>query len=122
MEEVAEHERVWEAVLSLPPRQRAVTVLRYYEDLTEAEIAETLGMAPGTVKSHGHAAARRLADAAGGTRRAAGSTCAGGDIMTLDQRLARAVRHVADGVAVPEVDLDAVRARARANRRGRLPW
>jgi RNA polymerase sigma-70 factor (sigma-E family) len=61
-EEVAEHERVWEAVLSLPPRQRAVTVLRYYEDLTEAEIAEALAMAPGTVKSHAHAAARRLAD------------------------------------------------------------
>ena len=37
--------------------------------------------------------------------------------MTLDQRLARAVRHVADGVVVPEVDPDAVRARARTNRR-----
>jgi RNA polymerase sigma-70 factor (sigma-E family) len=60
-EEVAEHDRVWRAVLSLPPRQRAVTVLRYYEDLSEAEIAETLGMAPGTVKSHSHAATRRLA-------------------------------------------------------------
>jgi RNA polymerase sigma-70 factor (sigma-E family) len=65
MDEVAEHERVWRAVLSLPPRQRAVTVLRYYEDLTEAQIAETLGMAPGTVKSHSHAAARRLADLLG---------------------------------------------------------
>ena len=62
MDEVAEHERVWRAVLSLPPRQRAVTVLRYYEDLSEADIAETLGMATGTVKSHSHAAARRLAE------------------------------------------------------------
>ena len=61
LEDVAEHERVWAAVLSLPPRQRAVTVLKYYEDLSEAEIAATLDMAPGTVKSHGHAAARRLA-------------------------------------------------------------
>ena len=61
-DEVAEHERVWRAVLSLPPRQRAVTVLRYYEDLSEADIAETLGMAPGTVKSHSHAATRRLAE------------------------------------------------------------
>jgi len=65
MEEVAEHERVWQAVLTLPPRQRAVTVLRYYEDLSEAEIAETLSMAPGTVKSHAHAATRRLADLLG---------------------------------------------------------
>ena len=61
LEGLAEHERVWAAVLSLPPRQRAVTVLKYYEDLSEAEIAATLDMAPGTVKSHGHAAARRLA-------------------------------------------------------------
>ena len=65
VEEVPEHERVWKAVLSLPPRQRAVTVLRYYEDMTEAEIAETLAMAPGTVKSHSHAARRRLADLLG---------------------------------------------------------
>lgn len=62
VDELAEHDRVWRAVLSLPPRQRAVMVLRYYEDLTEADIAETLAMAPGTVKSHSHAAARRLAE------------------------------------------------------------
>jgi RNA polymerase sigma-70 factor (sigma-E family) len=62
VDDVAEHERVWTAVLSLPRRQRAVTVLRYYEDMTEAQIAETLGMAPGTVKSHCHAAIRRLAE------------------------------------------------------------
>lgn len=60
VEVFAEHERVWAAVLTLPPRQRAVMVLRYYEDLSEAEIAVTLGMAPGTVKSHAHQATRRL--------------------------------------------------------------
>jgi len=65
MNDVDEHERVWQAVLSLPPRQRAVTVLRYYEDLSEAEIARTLSMAPGTVKSHAHAATRRLAELLG---------------------------------------------------------
>ncbi len=37
--------------------------------------------------------------------------------MTLDQRITEAARHVADGVVVPEVDLDAVRSRARANQR-----
>ncbi|GAA6526285.1 SigE family RNA polymerase sigma factor [Intrasporangium sp. DVR] len=61
IDEVPEHQRVWQAVLSLPPRQRAVMVLKYYEDLSEAEIAEVLNMAPGTVKSHAHRAARQLA-------------------------------------------------------------
>ena len=65
VEDIAEHDRVWQAVLSLPRRQRAVTVLRYYEDLTEAQIAETLGISPGTVKSHSHAASRRLAELLG---------------------------------------------------------
>jgi RNA polymerase sigma factor (sigma-70 family) len=35
----------------LPFRQRAVVVLRYYAELSEAEIAEALGCRPGTVKS-----------------------------------------------------------------------
>ncbi len=51
---------MWKALATLAPRQRAVVVLRDYEDLSEAEIAETLGIATGTVKSHCSAALSRL--------------------------------------------------------------
>jgi len=42
---------LWDAVTALPERQRAVVVLRYYEQLSEKEAAETLGVSVGTVKS-----------------------------------------------------------------------
>lgn len=44
-------QEMWHALQSLQPRQRAAIVLRYYEDLTEAQTAEVLGCAVGTVKS-----------------------------------------------------------------------
>ena len=46
----------------LAPRQRAVIVLRYYEDLTEVQTAEALGISVGTVKSQARDALRRLRD------------------------------------------------------------
>jgi RNA polymerase sigma-70 factor (sigma-E family) len=47
-----EHDRVMEALRRLPRRQREVLVLRYYLDLSEAQIAETIGISRGSVKSH----------------------------------------------------------------------
>ena len=47
----------------LPPRQRAVLVLRYFDDLPDAEIAAALGCSTGTVKSHAARALARLRSA-----------------------------------------------------------
>lgn len=46
----AERDQVWEWLGRLPRRQRAVLVLRYYEGLTDAEIADVFGCAVGTVR------------------------------------------------------------------------
>src|SRR3954447_8566442 len=47
----AERDALWRAVMTLPPRTRAVLVLRYFEDLSEAETARQLGCSVGAVKS-----------------------------------------------------------------------
>lgn len=51
---------VLDALTQLPPRQRAVIVLRYYEDLSVAQAATALGITEGTVKSQTSAAIDRL--------------------------------------------------------------
>jgi DNA-directed RNA polymerase specialized sigma24 family protein len=56
-------DRVWlpsAALRSLAPRQRAVIVLRYYEDLTERQTADALGISIGTVKSQARDGLGRL--------------------------------------------------------------
>ncbi|MEU8983562.1 SigE family RNA polymerase sigma factor [Streptomyces sp. NPDC048309] len=50
-EQQALHDAMWRAIMKLPARQRAMVVLRYYEDLSEAQTAEVLGVSVGTVKS-----------------------------------------------------------------------
>jgi RNA polymerase sigma-70 factor (sigma-E family) len=49
-----------QALAALPPRQRVVLVLRYWEELSEAEIAATLGCSAGTVKSSASRGLARL--------------------------------------------------------------
>lgn len=64
-DDVVLHDALWTALGSLPKRQRAMVVLRYYEDLSEAETARTLGVSVGTVKSTTSRALTKLRDTAG---------------------------------------------------------
>jgi RNA polymerase sigma-70 factor (sigma-E family) len=63
IEDVAERDRMWGALATLPRRQRAAVVLRFYEDLSEREVADLLGCSTSAVNSlveHGMAALREL--------------------------------------------------------------
>jgi len=59
------HLDLWTQIQILPPRMRAVLVLRYYEDLSEADTARELGCSVGAVKSQAHHAIKRLRAALG---------------------------------------------------------
>ena len=61
----AEHDRMIAALRRLPEKQASVLALRYYLDLSEADIADTLGIARGSVKSHAHRGLKRLAELLG---------------------------------------------------------
>jgi RNA polymerase sigma-70 factor (sigma-E family) len=58
--EVVERAALWRVVQLLPPRQRATIVLRFYEDLSEAQTAEVMGCSVGTVKAASSRALARL--------------------------------------------------------------
>ncbi|CAL9360601.1 SigE family RNA polymerase sigma factor [Streptomyces sp. DH-12] len=57
---VAERSRLEAALALLTPRQRAAVVLRYYEDLPEGQVAQTLGCPVGTARSHASRGVARL--------------------------------------------------------------
>jgi RNA polymerase sigma-70 factor (sigma-E family) len=65
MSEVDLRDAILRAMLQLPPRQRAVLVLRYWEQMSEAEAAAELGWPEGTVKSTTARALRRLRELSG---------------------------------------------------------
>src|SRR5688572_31755795 len=50
--EVAERDALWRLIVTLPDRQRATVVLRYYEDLDDARIGEILGCSASTVRTN----------------------------------------------------------------------
>ncbi|MGH3330392.1 MAG: SigE family RNA polymerase sigma factor [Nocardioidaceae bacterium] len=65
-DDVVARDYLWQHLQELPPRQRAAIVLRFYEDLTEAQTAEAMGCAVGTVKSQVSQGLKRLRDRMGG--------------------------------------------------------
>lgn len=58
-------DEVWAAIMTLSPQQRACVALRFYEGLSEAEVAATLGLTTGTVKTHTSRAMDKLRGALG---------------------------------------------------------
>lgn len=74
-EALDERDAMLRALAALPAKQRTVIVLRFYEDLSEADIAAVMGISRGTVKSH---AARAMAH----LQRAMGTVGRGGDELT----------------------------------------
>ncbi|SCF09569.1 SigE family RNA polymerase sigma factor [Micromonospora mirobrigensis] len=63
--EAATRDEMWRLILGLPDRQRAVLVLRYYEDLDDATIAQILDCSPVTVRTHAMRALAHLRERVG---------------------------------------------------------
>jgi RNA polymerase sigma-70 factor (sigma-E family) len=64
--EIVERDATLRAIVALPPRRRAIVVLRYYDDLSLEQISELLGIKVGTVKSQLSRALEQLRGAFGG--------------------------------------------------------
>lgn len=63
-----DRDAMWRLLAELPRQQRAVLVLRFYEDLSDDEIGRTLGCSPATVRSHASKALATLRAADASTR------------------------------------------------------
>ena len=60
VEKNEKNEWIWRAIMSLPPHYRAVIELRHFQELSYDEIAQTLGLPVGVVKTHLHRARKIL--------------------------------------------------------------
>lgn len=78
-DDAADRDQMYQALLRLPQKQRAAIILRYYEDLTEAETAEALGVSLGTVKSNVSRGMDRLRQLLGTPHREGGAAFPGGE-------------------------------------------
>ena len=112
---VLDRSLLWPLVCALPDRQRAVIVLRYYEDLSEAQIAEALGCAPGTVKSQASSGDRGAPSSRGRGGRGRG----GGRVMTLGDQLRAVLSQEADMQYATPPDVDRLIIGGRQRRRHR---
>lgn len=63
-------DEMWNAILTLSARQRACIALRFYEDMSEREVAEALGTSVGSVKKHTDRAMQKLRELLGDGRTA----------------------------------------------------
>ena len=108
-------EVVWRFVGSLPPKQRAVVVLRFYEQLTEAEIADLMGISVGTVTSQ---SSRALASLQALPRDhpefTDDRTTAKGGQPSTEDRLTRTLTEVVESTDYPTTSTSTVAARSRA--------
>jgi RNA polymerase sigma-70 factor (sigma-E family) len=64
-QQIVEHDRVVRALRELPPRMRAVLVLRFFDDMSEADVARALRCSTGTVKSQTSRGLARLRELLG---------------------------------------------------------
>jgi RNA polymerase sigma-70 factor (sigma-E family) len=87
---IADQDLLWRALAQLPPGQRAVLVLRYYEDLTEAQTAAVLGCSVGAVKAQ---ASRALAKLRGIVQIADNRTQVPGEPKLTDDTSQRGASH-----------------------------
>lgn len=107
---------VLDAIRALPPRQRAIIVLRYYDDLSESQIADALGCGPAPVKSQAAAALATLRGTLGAINLAAPDDHAGGLVWAALRDLEKPRRARRCG---PETRSDGTGGRGRSCRRGR---